>query len=75
MTHGTSPTPQQPSPALQAYTQASQNCRDIAAEVGVRNCDDDLNWRAAELVAEDRFSDAQAAGHSIDEILKAGRAR
>jgi hypothetical protein len=73
VTHGTSPAPQQPTPALDAYAQASQNCRDIAAEVGIRNCDDDLNWRAAELVANARFEDAQAAGHSVDEILKAGR--
>jgi hypothetical protein len=63
----------QPSPELTAYAQASQNCRDIAQQVGVQNCDDDLNWRAAELVAEARWNDAQAAGHSIDEILKAGR--
>jgi hypothetical protein len=73
VTHGTSTPAQQPSPALQAYAQASQSCRDIAAQVGVRNCDDDLNWRAAELVAEARWNDAQAAGHTIDEILKAGR--
>ncbi|WP_449342278.1 hypothetical protein, partial [Streptomyces aurantiogriseus] len=65
--------PQQPTPALDAYAQASQNCRDITQQVGVRNCDDDPNWRAAELVAEARFNEAQAAGHSIDEILKAGR--
>jgi len=67
------PQPSQPTPALDAYAQASQNCRDIAQQVGVRNCDDDLNWRAAELVAEARWKDAEAAGHSVDELLKAGR--
>jgi hypothetical protein len=65
--------PQQPTPALDAYAQAAQNCRDIAQEVGIRNCDDDLNWRAAELVANTRYDEAVAAGHSVDETLKAGR--
>lgn len=60
-------------PALSAYTQAAQNCRDIAAEVGIRNCDNDLDWRAAELVANTRYDEAIAAGHSVDEVLKAGR--
>lgn len=60
-------------PALAAYAQAVQNCRDIAQEVGVRNCDDDLNWRAAELVANTRHDEAIAAGHSYDELSKAGR--
>ncbi|MEU1273018.1 hypothetical protein [Streptomyces sp. NPDC005799] len=60
-------------PAVAAYAQAAQNCRDIGQQVGVRNCDNDLNWRAAELVAEARFNDARNAGHSVDEILKAGR--
>ena len=60
-------------PALTAYAQAAQNCRDIAAQVGIHNCDDDPDWRAAELVAEARFNDAKDAGHSIDEILAAGR--
>ena len=63
---------EQPTP-VQAYADAAQNCRDIAAEVGVRNCDDDPNWRAAELVANTRFDEAVAAGHTIDEVLKAGR--
>lgn len=64
---------EQQTPALDAYAQAAQNCRDIAAEVGIRNCDDDLNWRAAELVANTRYDEAIAAGHSVDEALKAGR--
>jgi hypothetical protein len=70
---GIDPQPQRPTPALDAYAQAAQNCRDIAAQVGIRNCDDDLNWRAAELVANTRFDEAVAAGHSVDETLKAGR--
>lgn len=62
-----------PSPALDAYAQAAQNCRDIAQQVGIRNCDNDLDWRAAELVANTRYDEAVAAGHSADETLKAGR--
>lgn len=73
MTHGTSTPQPQHSPAVAAYAQAAQNCRDIAAEVGIRNCDDDLNWRAAELVANARFDEALDAGHSYDEVLKAGQ--
>lgn len=63
----------QPTPALDAYAQAAQNCRDIAQQVGIRNCDNDLNWRAAELVANTRYDEAIAAGHTVDEALKAGR--
>ena len=63
----------QHSPALTAYAQAVQNCRDIAQQVGVRNCDDDPDWRAAELVANTRHDEARAAGHSYDELSKAGR--
>lgn len=65
----------QPTPALDAYAQAAQNCRDIAAQVGVRNCDDNPAWRAAEREANARYSEARAAGHSTDEVLKAGRAQ
>ncbi|MFF0512453.1 hypothetical protein [Streptomyces sp. NPDC004250] len=61
------------SPELAAYAQAAQTCRDIAQQVGVRNCDDDPNWRAAEALANTRFDEARAAGHSQDEVLKAGR--
>lgn len=64
---------EKPTPALDAYAQAAQNCRDIATQVGIRNCDDDLDWRAAELVANTRYDEAIAAGHSVDEALKAGR--
>ena len=67
------PQPQRPTPALDAYAQASQTCRDIAQQVGVRNCDDNPAWRAAERQANTRYDEARAAGHSVDEILKAGR--
>jgi hypothetical protein len=63
----------QPTPALETYAQAAQNCRDIAQQVGIHNCDNDLNWRAAELVANTRYDEAVAAGHSVDETLKVGR--
>jgi hypothetical protein len=64
---------QQPSPALAAYAQAAQTCRDIAQQVGIRNCDDDPDWKAAEWRADDLFTKARAAGHSVDEILEAGQ--
>lgn len=67
------PQPQQPTPALTAYAEAAQQCRDIAQQVGVRNCDDDPTWRAAELAANTRHDEARAAGHSVDELSKAGR--
>jgi hypothetical protein len=63
---------EQPTP-VQAYAQAAQSCRDIAQQVGVRNCDDDPGWRAAEQTANARYDEARAAGHSVDELLKAGR--
>jgi hypothetical protein len=58
-----------------AYAQAAQNCRDIATEVGVPNCDDSPDWRAAERDANTAYDTAIAAGHSVDEVLKAGRAK
>jgi hypothetical protein len=61
------------SPAVDAYAQAAQDCRDIAAQVGVRNCDSDPEWRASEYEAEQRYAEARSAGHSVDELLKAGR--
>lgn len=60
-------------PEIAAYAQAAQTCRDIAAEVGIRNCDDDLDWKAAEWRANDLYDKAVAAGHNTDEVLKAGR--
>ncbi|MEH0417849.1 hypothetical protein [Streptomyces sp. B21-083] len=63
---------EQPDPVA-AYAQAAQACRDIAQQVGVRNCDDDPTWRAAELVANTRYDEAVNAGHSVDAVLKAGR--
>lgn len=63
---------QQP-PEIAAYAQAVRNCRDIAADVGVRDCDTDPDWKAAEWRANDLFDKALHAGHGYDEILKAGR--
>lgn len=65
----------QPTPELATYAQAAQNCRDIAQQVGVRNCDDDLNWRAAELVANARYDEAIAAGHTHAELSAADKTR
>lgn len=60
---------------LTQYAAANQRCRDIAAEVGVRHCDENPAWRAAEREAEHLWKQAREAGHTIDEILAAGRAR
>jgi hypothetical protein len=65
---------QQPSPAVTAYAHAAQDCRDIAQQAGVRNCDNDPEWRASEYQAEQRYTEARTAGHSAAEVLKAGRA-
>lgn len=66
---------EQPSPELTAWAEANQRCRDIAQQVGVRNCDDSPEWRAAESEAGALYDAALAAGHTTDEVLKAGRAR
>jgi hypothetical protein len=63
----------QQDPTLAAYGHAAQDCRDIAAEIGVRDCDADPEWRASEYEAEQRYDAARTAGHSVDAVLKAGR--
>jgi hypothetical protein len=63
----------QPSPTLDAYAQAAQDCRDIAQQTGVRNCDSDPEWRASEYEAEQRYTEARSVGYSAAEVLKAGR--
>lgn len=74
MTHGTS-TPQ-PQPSLvDQYADANQTCRDIAQQVGIRNCDDDADWKAAEWRAEDLHAKAIAAGHTYEELSAANKAR
>jgi hypothetical protein len=67
------PQPHQHSPEVAAYAQAAQTSRATAADIGVRNCDDDPNWRAAETNANQLFDQALNAGHSYDTVLKAGR--
>lgn len=73
MTHGTSTPNPQHSPTLAAYAHAAQDCRDIAAQVGVRSCDTDPEWRASEYEAEQRYDAARSAGYSAPEVAKAGR--
>lgn len=65
---------QQPT-LLDQYAAANQNCRNIAAEVGVKHCDEDPRWRAAEREAEHLWKQARAAGRTVAEILAAGRPR
>lgn len=60
---------------LDQYAAANQACRDIAAQVGVRHCDEDPQWRAAEREAETLWKQARAAGHTVEEILAAGRSK
>ena len=64
----------QQSDLVAAYAAASQACRDRGQVVGVRNCDDDPEWRRLEQVAEAAYEAALAAGHTHAELLKAGRA-
>lgn len=64
---------EQQSPEVARYAEAAQTCRDIAQEVGVRNCDNNPNWKAAERRANDLFDKAVSAGHTVDEVLNAGR--
>lgn len=47
---------EQPSFARTAYENAAQDCRDIAAQAGVRNCEDNPDWRAAEYEAEQMYA-------------------
>lgn len=46
----------QPSFARTAYENAARDCRDIAAQVGIRNCENDPDWRAAEYEAEQMYA-------------------
>ena len=66
--------PQQ-QPVLAAYADANQQCRDIAANVGIDNCESDPDWQAANGRVNDLYDQALTAGHSVDEILEAGRER
>lgn len=61
--------------AIRAYAHAAQDCRDIAAHTGVRNCDTDPERRASEYEAEQRYEEARAAGHTAAGVLRAGRAQ
>jgi hypothetical protein len=58
---------------LAAWAAANQACRDRAHTVGVRNCDDDPEWRRLEQAAEAAHEAALAAGHSYAELSEAGR--
>lgn len=58
-----------------AWAAANQACRDRAQVVGVRNCDDDPEWRRLEEAAKAAYEEARAAGHTYDELSEAGRAQ
>lgn len=73
MAHRTDQPAGQHSPTLAAVAHAAQDCRDIAQQTSVRNCDSDPEWRASEYEAEQRYDDARAAGYGVTEVAKAGR--
>ncbi|MFF3310503.1 hypothetical protein [Streptomyces sp. NPDC002952] len=58
---------------LDQYAAASQRCVDIAQQVGVRHCDEDPQWRAAEREAEAIWKAARAAGYTSAELIAAGK--
>lgn len=58
---------------IAAWAAANQACRDRAQVVGVRECDDDPEWRRLEQVANDLYKEALDAGHTIAELVEAGR--
>lgn len=62
-----------PTDLLAAWADANQACRDRAHIVGVRNCDDDPEWRALEQAANAAYEAARAAGYTVEELREAGR--
>jgi hypothetical protein len=56
------------------YAAANQRCRDIGQQVGVRHCDEDPQWRAAEREAEALWKQARAAGHTAADLIAAATA-
>ncbi|WP_327403850.1 hypothetical protein OG194_29715 [Streptomyces sp. NBC_01288] len=64
--------PDQPS-LLDRYAAASQRCRQIGQQVGLRRCDEDPEWRAAEREAEALWKIGLAAGHTRDELIAASK--
>lgn len=58
---------------LAVWAAANQACRDRAQTVGIRNCDDDPEWRALEKAANAAYEAARAAGYTPDELREAGR--
>lgn len=65
--------PDQPS-LLDRYAAASQRCREIGQKAGLRRCDEDPNWRAAEREAEALWKIGIAAGLTRDELIAASKA-
>lgn len=60
---------------ITAYVDAVQACREIGTRIGVRHCDDDPDWKAAEWRADHLYDKARAAGHTVEELLAANQAR
>lgn len=55
------------------WATANQACRDRAHTVGVRNCDDDPDWRRLEQAANEAYEAALAAGHTHEQLREAGQ--
>ncbi|MDX5570260.1 hypothetical protein PYK79_52885 [Streptomyces sp. ID05-04B] len=67
-------TPTEPS-LLEQYAAATARCREIAKEIGHRDCDTHPRWRTADRAAESLWKQALAAGHTADELTAASRAQ
>jgi len=57
------------------YAAANQRCRDIGQQIGVRHCDEDPKWRAAEREAEALWKQARAVGHTAAALIAAAAQR
>jgi hypothetical protein len=55
------------------YVAANTRSREIGQQAGIRY-DEDPRWRMAERTAEDLFTRARAAGHSVAELCAASAA-
>ncbi|MEV1063405.1 hypothetical protein [Streptomyces sp. NPDC050263] len=60
---------------LERYAAATQRCRDIAKDIGFRDCDTNPRWRAADRQAEAVWKQALAAGHTSEQLTAASRGK
>jgi len=60
---------------LERYAAATQRCRNVAKEIGFRDCDTNPRWRAADREAEAIWQEALAAGHTREQLTAASRGK